>query len=472
MRKSILLCAGVLLGVAAQAQTARKLTVNLTPDGAANMQVFLPQSPTGRAIVGCPGGGYSHLSMQNEGTDWAEYFNRQGIAYCVLTYRMPKGDRSLPMSDAQNAIRTVRDSAEAWRVNPYDVGIMGFSAGGHLASTTATHAPIEARPDFQILFYPVISMDERVTHKGSVVNFLGDGRRDDKLVKEFSNDRRVRRHQTPPAFIVMAGDDRAVPPLTNGLPYYVALRKAGIPAAMHIYPSGGHGFGFRSSFAYHEQMLCELEAWLGSIKAPAATARRVACVGNSITDGHGIDMADVQGYPAQLQKILGAGYCVRNFGVSGRTLLNHGDRPYMKEKAWAEAKAFNPDIVVIKLGTNDSKPRNWDNYGKEFAADLQQMVDELEALPAKPAVYLCCPVASGDARGGQGDNQIRDSIVVADIMPAIKEVARKNKLQVIDLHPLIDPKSDSMQRDGIHPTAKGAAAIAKAVAEAIGNGKD
>ena len=472
MRKSILLCAGVLLGVAAQAQTARKLTVNLTPDGAANMQVFLPESPTGRAIVGCPGGGYSHLSMQNEGTDWAEYFNRQGIAYCVLTYRMPKGDRSLPMSDAQNAIRTVRDSAEAWRVNPYDVGIMGFSAGGHLASTTATHAPIEARPDFQILFYPVISMDERVTHKGSVVNFLGDGRRDDKLVKEFSNDRRVRRHQTPPAFIVMAGDDRAVPPLTNGLPYYVALRKAGIPAAMHIYPSGGHGFGFRSSFAYHEQMLCELEAWLGSIKAPAATARRVACVGNSITDGHGIDMADVQGYPAQLQKILGAGYCVRNFGVSGRTLLNHGDRPYMREKAWAEAKAFNPDIVVIKLGTNDSKPRNWDNYGKEFAADLQQMVDELKSLPAKPAVYLCCPVASGDARGGQGDNQIRDSIVVADIMPAIKEVARKNKLQVIDLHPLIDPKSDSMQRDGIHPTAKGAAAIAKAVAEAIGNGKD
>lgn len=472
MRKSILLCAGVLLGVAAQAQTARKLTVNLTPDGAANMQVFLPQSPTGRAIVGCPGGGYSHLSMQNEGTDWAEYFNRQGIAYCVLTYRMPKGDRSLPMSDAQNAIRTVRDSAVAWRVNPYDVGIMGFSAGGHLASTTATHAPIEARPDFQILFYPVISMDERVTHKGSVVNFLGDGRRDDKLVKEFSNDRRVRRHQTPPAFIVMAGDDRAVPPLTNGLPYYVALRKAGIPAAMHIYPSGGHGFGFRSSFAYHEQMLCELEAWLGSIKAPAATARRVACVGNSITDGHGIDMADVQGYPAQLQKILGAGYCVRNFGVSGRTLLNHGDRPYMKEKAWAEAKAFNPDIVVIKLGTNDSKPRNWDNYGKEFAADLQQMVDELKSLPAKPAVYLCCPVASGDARGGQGDNQIRDSIVVADIMPAIKKVAKKNKLQVIDLHPLLDPKSDSMQRDGIHPTPKGAAAIAKAVAEAIGNGKD
>ena len=468
MRKSILLCASVLLCVAAQAQTARKLTVNLTPDGAANIQVFLPQNPTGRAIVGCPGGGYSHLSMQNEGTDWVDYFNDQGIAYCVLTYRMPKGDRSLPMSDAQNAIRTVRDSAEAWRVNPYDVGIMGFSAGGHLASTTATHAPIEARPDFQILFYPVISMIERETHKGSVVGFLGDGRRDGKLVDSFTNYKQVRRHQTPPAFIVMAGDDRAVPPLTNGLPYYVALRKAGVPAAMHIYPAGGHGFGFRSSFAYHDQMLAELSAWLKGIKAPAATARRVACVGNSITDGYGIDMADVQGYPAQLQQILGPGYCVRNFGVSGRTLLNHGDRPYMKEKAWAEAKAFNPDIVVVKLGTNDSKPRNWDKYGKEFAADLQQMVDELKALPAKPAIYLCCPIASETSRSAGRDDQVRDSVVVAGIIPAIQKAAKENNIEVIDLHPLINPKSDMMQRDGIHPTDKGAGVIAKAVADAIG----
>lgn len=265
----------------------------------------------------------------------------------------------------------------------------------------------------------------------------------------------------------MAGDDRAVPPLTNGLPYYTALRRAGIPAAMHIYPSGGHGFGFRSSFAYHNEMLGELSAWLKSLKAPDAGAKRVACVGNSITDGHGIDMADVQGYPAQLQRQLGSGYCVRNFGVSGRTLLNHGDRPYMKEKAWAEAKAFEPDIVVVKLGTNDSKPRNWDNYGKEFAADLQQMVDELKALPSKPAIYLCCPVASDTGRGKQDENQIRDSVVVAGIMPVIKKVAKKNKLQVIDLHSLLDPKSDSMQRDGIHPTAKGAAAIAKAVAEAV-----
>lgn len=470
MKKSLLLCACMLLGLAVQAQTARKFTVNLTPDGASHIQVFLPQNPSGRAIVGCPGGGYSHLSMQNEGTDWADYFNGQGIAYFVLTYRMPKGDRTLPMSDAQNAIKMVRDSAKTWRVNPYDVGIMGFSAGGHLATTTATHAPIEARPNFQILFYPVISMNERETHKGSVVGFLGEGRSDAKLVNEFSNDKQVRRHQTPPAFIVMAGDDRAVPPLTNGLPYYIALRRAGIPAAMHIYPAGGHGFGFRTSFAYHNQMLDELSAWLKSIKAPKAEATRVACIGNSITDGSGIDMADVDGYPARMQAILGGDYCVRNFGLSARTMLNNGNRPYMKEQVWKEAKAFCPDIVVIKLGTNDSKPMNWDKYGKEFGKDMQQMIDELKALPSKPVIYLCTPLQSAGRNKVTG-NTIRDSVVVAGIIPVISKVAKKNKLKVIDLHPLIDPKSDMMQRDGIHPTSKGAALMAKTVAEVISAAK-
>lgn len=464
---SIFALAALCLGV--QAQTARKFTVNLTPDGKANMQVFLPENPTGRAIVGCPGGGYSHLSMQNEGTDWVEYFNKQGIAYCVLTYRMPKGDRSIPMSDAQNAIRTVRDSAEAWRVSPYDVGIMGFSAGGHLASTTATHAPQEARPDFQILFYPVISMDEHVTHKGSVVGFLGDQRSDEKLVREFSNDKQVHKHQTPPAIIFMAGDDRAVPPMTNGLPYYTALRKAGIPAALHIYPSGGHGFGFRSSYAYHDLMTTELKTWLDNLQLPKAGARRVACIGNSITDGFGIDMVDAEGYPAQLQRLLGSDYCVRNFGVSGRAVLNSSDRPYMKERAWADAKAFCPDIVVVKLGTNDSKPCNWPGNDKTFRADLQQMIDELKALPSKPVIYLCNPVAA-DTKGDLSvKNMINDSTIVNGVIPAIGKVAKKNKLEVIDLRPVVDVKSDQMQRDGIHPTAKGAKKIAEAVAEKIKN---
>ena len=130
------------------AQTAKKFTVNITEDGKANMVAYLPERPSGRAIVDCPGGGYSHLSMENEGHDWAKWFNEQGIAYFVLTYRMPQGDRTIPMGDAQKAIRTVRDSAQVWGINPADVGIMGFSAGGHLASSVSTHSEFAERPDF------------------------------------------------------------------------------------------------------------------------------------------------------------------------------------------------------------------------------------------------------------------------------------------------------------------------------------
>ena len=185
MRRLFAFCL-TLVALSMQAQTARTFTVNITPDGKANMVAYLPEMPFGRAIVDCPGGGYQHLAINHEGHDWAEFFNRQGIAYFVLTYRMPNGDRSIPMGDAQNAIRMVRDSALVWHINPDDVGIMGFSAGGHLASTVSTHSEYDCRPNFSILFYPVISMNERETHKGSCVNFLGkDGQRDERLVKQF-----------------------------------------------------------------------------------------------------------------------------------------------------------------------------------------------------------------------------------------------------------------------------------------------
>lgn len=455
----------MLLGLSCMAQTSRKFTVNITPDGKSNMQVFLPEHASGRVIVDCPGGGYTHLSMQNEGTDWVTFFNKQGIAYCVLTYRMPKGDRMVPMSDAMNAIRMVRDSASVWNVNANDVGIMGFSAGGHLASTIATHAQIEVRPNFQILFYPVISMNERVTHKGSVVGFLGDKRNDKDLVEEFSNDKQVRRHVTPPAFLVMASDDRAVPPLTNGLPYYVALRKAGVPAALHIYPTGSHGFGFRSNFAYHDQLLDELSAWLKQLPAPKADAQRVACIGNSITDGMGIDMSDVEGYPAQLQRMLGTGYFVKNFGVSGRTMLRNADRPYVNETAWTEAKAFNPNVVVLKLGTNDSKPVNWNSCGKAFRADLQQMIDDLKQLPSRPRIIVCCPIRTVKFNGNP--RSLSDSVLVNEIIPVIKRVAKKNKLELLDLYATLDNEKGLLQRDGIHPTSKGAGVLAKVIGDVI-----
>ena len=446
--------------IALPAQTARTFTVNITPDGKANMKVYLPEQPSGRAIVDCPGGGYSHLSMQNEGHDWAEWFNSQGIAYFVLTYRMPGGDRTLPMSDAQQAVRTVRDSALVWSVNPRDVGIMGFSAGGHLASTVSTHSEYDCRPNFSILFYPVISMNERETHKGSCVNFLGaEGQKNEQLVKAFSNQNAVRSHLTPPAIIIAASDDRAVPVLTNGLRYYESMRRMGNECALHIYPSGGHGFGFRTNFRFHDQMLADLQAWLQQLPSPRQDALRVACIGNSITHGSGIDMQERNGYPAQLQRLLGSGYYVKNYGVGGRCMMLTADHPYMKEQAWRDAQAFQPNIVVIKLGTNDSKDYQWNQ--QQYETDYQAMLDTLKALPTKPTIYLCTPIKAFRDKWG-----ITDSVIVNGVIPTIQKLAKRNKLQVIDLHPVVTDRAD-MTSDMIHPNDKGAGKMAKAVAEAI-----
>lgn len=444
---------------AAATPTARQFVITFAEG--ARLTAYLPTQPSGRAIVDLPGGGYSHLAVDHEGHQWADWMNRQGIAFFVLEYRMPKGDRTIPLTDACRAMTTVRDSATAWRVNPYDVGIMGFSAGGHLASAVSTHAPWAARPNFSILFYPVVSMDERVTHKGSCANFLGaEGMKDKRLIQQWSNDACVRRHLTPPACVILSTDDRVVPPVTNGVAYYSAMRRAGNNCALYAYPSGGHGYGIRKNFAFHEQMLGDLKAWLATIAAPREQALRVACIGNSITDGMGIDMSEVYGYPAVLQRLLGKNYNVKNFGVSARTLMNKGDLPYMKEQAWADAQAFLPNIVVIKLGTNDSKDYNW-IHGADYGADLQKMVDTLRALPSKPQIYVCSPIPAARIWG------ISDSVIVNGEIPAIKRVVKKNKLAYIDLHTEFKPTEGLMQRDGIHPTDKGAAQLAKIIAAHI-----
>ena len=448
----------LLMTMTAQAKTARTFTLDLTDDGKAQMVCFLPETPSGKAIVGVPGGGYSMLSNTHEGTLASEWMNERGIAYFVVNYRLPNGDRTKPMGDVQKGIRIVRDSAAVWGINPHDVGIMGFSAGGHLASVISTLSDFDLRPDFSILFYPVISMDEKVSHKWSCINFLGEkGHQDPQLVKEYSTQNAVRRHLTPPALIISASDDRLVPLVTNGLEYYKAMRMAGNDCAMYVYPTGDHGFGFGTWFKYHDQMLADLDNWLKARQAPKPGAIRVACIGNSITDGHGIDMATAYGYPALLQKKLGEDYWVKNFGVSARTMLNKGDFPYMNEQAWRDALAFKPDIVVIKLGTNDSKPHNW-QYGEEFKQDLQQMIKAL----GKAKIYLCTPIPAFKSTW-----DISDSVITNSIIPIQQEVARKNKLQVIDLHTLMANDEELVQPDGIHPNNKGVAKMADIIAEAI-----
>ena len=230
-----------------------------------SIRVFLPEAEkaTGRAVVCCPGGGYTHLATGHEGYDWAPFFNERGIALIVLKYRMPHAHTEVPISDAQEALRVVRENAQQWTIDPKKVGIMGSSAGGHLATTVATHSDSLTAPAFQILFYPVVTFDYQYTHKGSRHGLIGENATQE-MVDLYSNEKQVT-STTPPAILLLSDDDRVVPS-QNSVNYYLALKKNGVKATMHIYPSGGHGWGCREKFKYHTEMMSELSAWLETIK--------------------------------------------------------------------------------------------------------------------------------------------------------------------------------------------------------------
>ena len=190
----------------------------------------------------------------------SSWFTAQGITYIVLKYRMPNGHYEVPLSDAEQAIRVVRAKAKEWKINPHCVGIMGASAGGHLAASLATlYSSDETRPDFQILFYPVISMLKGVTHAGSRQNLIGLNP-SAELEQKYSLERQVSA-RSPQAFIMLSADDGSVPPI-NGIGYFLALREQKVPASLHVYPIGGHGWGFRDNFMYKRQWTGELEKWL------------------------------------------------------------------------------------------------------------------------------------------------------------------------------------------------------------------
>ena len=224
------------------------------------IEVFLPskQMRTGQAVVIFPGGGYHILAYDWEGRDFAKWLNTQGIVGIVVKYRLPDSQsltnpKEVPLLDAQRAVRLARHHAIEWNINPSNIGVMGFSAGGHLASTVSTQYSHEvdrpkdaidtlsARPDFSVLAYPVISFVDAAVHSGSRKNLIGENP-SEELMKRFSAELNVDAN-TPPAFLVHAQDDTGVP-IENSLLYYQALNRHKIPASLHIYPNGGHGFGF------------------------------------------------------------------------------------------------------------------------------------------------------------------------------------------------------------------------------------
>ena len=238
------------------------LTPYLPPAGTAN----------GTGVVIFPGGGYQHLSMQKEGSDIANWLAGAGVTTFVVRYRLgPRYRHPTMLGDAQRAIRTVRARAAEWNVDPRRLGVIGFSAGGHLASTTGTHFdagnpasadPIEranARPDFMLLIYPVITMRDSITHGGSRRNLIGADAAPE-LVRLLSNETQVSR-ETPPTFIVHSTDDKAVP-VENALLFYQALKRNAVPAELHVFEHGGHGFGLAPSDPVLSAWTTICEAWM------------------------------------------------------------------------------------------------------------------------------------------------------------------------------------------------------------------
>ncbi|MCD7971204.1 MAG: alpha/beta hydrolase [Candidatus Azobacteroides sp.] len=255
-------------GITEKSETTDHIKTNITE---AKLFVYSPtgNKKTDKTIIICPGGGYGMEAIFHEGRDFAAWLASEGITGIVLEYRLPNQHPEIPISDLQQAIRLVRQKG----IGTGKTGVAGFSAGGHLAATAGTHFDsgkkegneIErqsCRPDFMVLFYPVITMEDQFTHKGSQENLLGKNP-SQELIHFYSNEKQVT-SQTPPAILFLSDDDKAVVP-ENSVSFYRALKENNIPASMYIFPTGGHGWGMNDSFSYKRMWQELLLDWLNNL---------------------------------------------------------------------------------------------------------------------------------------------------------------------------------------------------------------
>ena len=230
------------------------------PHGAVMHVLPAPRdNQTHGAVILFPGGGYGCVKKWYEGYWWFPFFHCQGFAVAMLEYRIPNQDHQVPMVDGAEAIQLMRARAEEWNFDKNNVGVMGFSAGGHLASALMVSNKASVRPDFGILFYPVISMKKELAHHDSHYHLLGNNA-SEELENRYSNELHIS-YQTPPAYIALSRDDPEVNP-QNAMRFYEEMRAKNRPVALHVYPTGGHGWGYKLTFEHHRQMSDDLENWL------------------------------------------------------------------------------------------------------------------------------------------------------------------------------------------------------------------
>ncbi len=355
--------------------------LKLWPDGAPGavgnepadipeLRVYLPEEAqaTGAGIVICPGGGYGALAMDHEGHQVAKWLNRIGVAGFVLKYRLGRRyQHPAPLQDAQRAMRYVRAHAKEWKIDPHRLGIMGFSAGGHLASTVATHFdagdpnsddPIEresCRPDFAVLCYPVISFTESFGHSGSKRNLLGPNP-DPKLVENLSNEKQVTA-ETPPTFLFHTGADAGVP-VENSLAFYQALRKAKVPAELHIYQDGPHGVGLapgRPGLSTWKERLAD---WLKNSGFLSGPVKRAAVGGTVTVDGKPIGFGSITFVSKTVPNAPAAVARIRN----GKYQLAESEGP---------VEGLN-EVRVCNLGSVEPRPTIEDVEVFEVSEDTLQ----------------------------------------------------------------------------------------------------
>ncbi len=348
-----------------------------------SVRIHLPpkDKANGAAVVICPGGGYGIIAMDHEGSQVANWLNSHGVAALVLRYRLaPKYRHPMPLNDVQRALRYARANAEKLGLSPRRIGVMGFSAGGHLASTAATHFdagqkdaadPVErvsCRPDFAILGYPVISLNADFSHKGSGRNLLGENP-DPQLLDNLSNEKQVT-SDTPPTFLFHTGEDTGVPP-ENSLAFYMALRKAKVPAELHIYQQGPHGVGLAPGspvlFTWKERLL----DWLRQNRF-LAEGDLVALKGTITLNGQPLKWGqltlvstDSPNKPVGFAMIHNGSFSMAKergvlAGEYAIQVLNLGDIVHQQTIDDAEALAPEPSNIRFKLVADQNNVMNLD----------------------------------------------------------------------------------------------------------------
>lgn len=475
-----------------------------------SMRVYLPaktDKPV-KAVIICPGGGYSSLAMEHEGYGWASFFNNQEIAAIVLKYRLPNGYPEVPSSDVIEAIRLTKAFAAEWNIDSTCIGIMGSSAGGHLASTVATRAPEEFRPAFQILFYPVILMDSKSTHAGSRSKLLGDNP-PLELERLYSNNIQVT-NKTPPAFIALSDDDSAVNPI-NSIKYYMALKEHGVSAAMYIYPTGGHGWGIKPNFRYNREMLNELRKWLstltGTQEQPIISdfekisgtqwdGKRVVYLGDSMTDPR--SSATTHWYWQYLKELLNINYSVyAKSGYQWDGIYRMAEKMCAEEGdsidaifIWAGTNDYNHNIPIGKFFTEEMRQINHNGIFENrkcripilsdstFCGRINKVLSFLKEQYPTKQIILLTPIHRGFARFSEKNIQPAENFANGQglyldmYIDALKKAGIYWAVPVVDLHSLsgLYPISDAFVRyfnnsetDRLHPNASGHYRIAKTI---------